>query len=182
MAIDRWIFFKPNGDFGGTLEAGHPFQPDHTKGCTTVPYPETGVHRWDEPTQQWIEKKFVWFYDPVTLMGTTLDGLDITEPTPENATEIMPDPETRVPQYFSKFLKRWTTEAVFDPMAYIRKVRDALLDDTDWTQMPDNPLAPEVKAAWATYRQQLRDFPGSLTLQEGDTIESISWPLRPDEV
>ena len=34
--------------------------------------------------------------------------------------------------------------------------RDRLLVDSDWTQLPD---APVDKAAWAIYRQALRDLP-----------------------
>jgi hypothetical protein len=32
------------------------------------------------------------------------------------------------------------------------------LQQSDWTQLPDVPLTDEQKAAWATYRQALRDF------------------------
>lgn len=34
-----------------------------------------------------------------------------------------------------------------------------MLYESDWTQIPNNPLAPEKSAEWATWRQQLRDFP-----------------------
>lgn len=40
----------------------------------------------------------------------------------------------------------------------IRKWRDAELVKSDWTQIAD---APVDKAAWATYRQVLRDLPAS---------------------
>ncbi|NDG64706.1 MAG: hypothetical protein EBY29_14785 [Planctomycetes bacterium] len=32
------------------------------------------------------------------------------------------------------------------------------LFNSDWTQIPNNPLTPEYSAEWATYRQSLRDF------------------------
>jgi hypothetical protein len=38
----------------------------------------------------------------------------------------------------------------------IKLWRNAELVRTDWTQLPD---APVDKAAWATYRQALRDLP-----------------------
>jgi hypothetical protein len=38
----------------------------------------------------------------------------------------------------------------------LRLWRDAQLKATDWTQIED---APTDKAAWATYRQALRDLP-----------------------
>lgn len=46
-----------------------------------------------------------------------------------------------------------------DPMPEIRERRNYLLAACDWTQLPDAALTPEQKAAWAVYRQQLRDFP-----------------------
>ena len=38
----------------------------------------------------------------------------------------------------------------------MRRHRDRLLAESDWTQLPD---APVDQAAWASYRQALRDFP-----------------------
>lgn len=40
--------------------------------------------------------------------------------------------------------------------AQVRSQRDQLLASSDWTQLTDSPVD---KAAWATYRQQLRDLP-----------------------
>lgn len=48
---------------------------------------------------------------------------------------------------------------VHDLMPQIRATRYHRLCSSDWTQMPDVPLTPEQKQAWAEYRQQLRDFP-----------------------
>ena len=45
--------------------------------------------------------------------------------------------------------EHWTTQ--------MRRQRDALLAASDWTQTLDAPLTDEQRAAWATYRQQLRD-------------------------
>ena len=52
-----------------------------------------------------------------------------------------------------------------------RKRRNTLLTQSDWTQVAD---APVDKAAWATYRQALRD----ITLQDGFPHE-IEWPQKP---
>jgi len=52
-----------------------------------------------------------------------------------------------------------------------RAKRDALLSQSDWTQVAD---APVDQAAWATYRQALRDVPE----QEGFPSE-IAWPVQP---
>lgn len=53
----------------------------------------------------------------------------------------------------------------------IRSRRDALLAQSDWTQLPDVPLP--TKEAWAAYRQALRDIP-----QQTDP-HNISWPTPP---
>ena len=54
----------------------------------------------------------------------------------------------------------------------VRKQRDQLLTDSDWTQMPD---APVDQAAWATYRQALRDIP-----QQAGFPTDITWPTKPE--
>ena len=43
----------------------------------------------------------------------------------------------------------------------MRAMRNRLLADSDWTQTADNPTGKAE--AWATYRQQLRDFPATWT-------------------
>ena len=39
--------------------------------------------------------------------------------------------------------------------------RDAMLAASDWTQTLDAPLTDEQRAAWAVYRQALRDAPAN---------------------
>ena len=51
--------------------------------------------------------------------------------------------------------------------------RNALLSQSDWTQLPDNNLSDEEKESWKVYRQQLRD----ITEQSGFP-HNISWPSR----
>jgi hypothetical protein len=55
--------------------------------------------------------------------------------------------------------------------------RGRLLNQTDWTQANDSPLSTGEKAAWATYRQALRD----LTDQAGYP-NSVVWPVPPSPV
>ena len=59
--------------------------------------------------------------------------------------------------------------------ASIRADRNRLLADCDWTQLSDCPLSDADKAAWSTYRQELRDIPG----QSGFPWD-ISWPNTPN--
>jgi flavin-binding protein dodecin len=53
----------------------------------------------------------------------------------------------------------------------VRRGRDSLLAASDWTQVAD---APVDAAAWATYRQALRDIP-----QQDGFPENITWPETP---
>lgn len=53
----------------------------------------------------------------------------------------------------------------------VRAERNKLLAESDWTQVAD---APVDKAAWATYRQALRD----ISAQEGFPWE-VQWPQMP---
>jgi hypothetical protein len=58
----------------------------------------------------------------------------------------------------------------------VRQQRGEKLKDSDWTQVADALLdAPVDKAAWATYRQALRDVTG----QEGFPW-TITWPTQPE--
>lgn len=52
-----------------------------------------------------------------------------------------------------------------------RHNRDRLLAASDWTQVAD---APVDAAAWATYRQALRDIP-----QQEGFPDNITWPEVP---
>ena len=52
-----------------------------------------------------------------------------------------------------------------------RKSRKTLLNQSDWTQVPD---APVDSAAWAMYRQQLRDLPANTT-----DPRNVVWPEPP---
>lgn len=45
-----------------------------------------------------------------------------------------------------------------DYESMMRKIRDSMLKESDWTQVAD---APVDRQAWATYRQALRDFPAT---------------------
>ena len=53
----------------------------------------------------------------------------------------------------------------------MRSSVDALLAQSDWTQLPDVHLA--TKETWAIYRQALRDVP-----EQSDPF-NIVWPVAP---
>ena len=54
----------------------------------------------------------------------------------------------------------------------IRGQRDFLLEQSDWSQLPDVPL--QTKELWSDYRQQLRDIP----TQSGFPYD-VQWPAKP---
>lgn len=56
----------------------------------------------------------------------------------------------------------------------VRAERNQLLASCDWTQVADSPVD---QAAWAIYRQALRDITG----QDGFPA-SVVWPISPNEV
>jgi hypothetical protein len=86
-------------------------------------------------------------------------------------TGLAPHP----PNHFCRF--HWPSQQWQDPRNVedewrkVRQQRNQLLVGSDWTQLPDVPLA--TKEAWATYRQALRD----ITTQT-DPFE-LNWPVTP---
>ncbi|PIW54632.1 MAG: hypothetical protein COW16_10335 [Sphingomonadales bacterium CG12_big_fil_rev_8_21_14_0_65_65_10] len=59
-----------------------------------------------------------------------------------------------------------------DPEAMLaarRGERDRRLAASDWTQLPDAPLTEAERAAWASYRQALRDL----------DLTGTGWPEAP---
>jgi hypothetical protein len=55
----------------------------------------------------------------------------------------------------------------------MRAIRDQLLVASDWTVLPDSPLN---FAAWAEYRQQLRDFPATW-----EPAPTVTFPTPPTD-
>jgi hypothetical protein len=70
-------------------------------------------------------------------------------------------------------LKQWvkSTDIASSEVEVKRKL---LLEQSDWTQIPNNPLTAEQQQAWAVYRQELRD----VTSQSGYPFNVI-WPTPP---
>ena len=58
--------------------------------------------------------------------------------------------------------------------ASVRETRNQLLRRSDFTQLPDSPLTTEQRAAWATYRQELRDLTENLS-----SPYDVVWPTAP---
>lgn len=56
----------------------------------------------------------------------------------------------------------------------VRRRRNGLLLESDWTHTTDAPLSETEKTAWFNYRQTLRDIP-----QDFATPEDVVWPEKP---
>ena len=64
-----------------------------------------------------------------------------------------------------------------DEWTQIRRERDRLLTESDWTQGSDSPLGGSKKTEWTTYRTSLRDLPDD---QSSETAYAdITWPDKP---
>ena len=66
----------------------------------------------------------------------------------------------------------------------LRQIRDSKLRNTDQYVLPDFPLeSDEIKQAWLTYRQALRDLPANSpnVSLDSDTNEltGVEWPVPP---
>ena len=67
-------------------------------------------------------------------------------------------------------------------MKHFKRVRNAKLAQSDWTQVPDSPLSDSKKAEWKTYRQTLRDLPTKVTpkfLPNSPRIDESDFPTKP---
>ena len=56
----------------------------------------------------------------------------------------------------------------------LRPERNRLLSESDWTQLNDSPIAEDKVAAWAAYRQDLRDLTESI-----DNKGEVEFPVAP---
>lgn len=85
------------------------------------------------------------------------------------AIMTMPDKPSEFHQWdYARSAWVFVTEAAW---AVVRAKRNVLLQQTDWTQLPDVPFL--TKQDWAEYRQALRD----ITNQQNPL--NILWPLQP---
>ena len=57
----------------------------------------------------------------------------------------------------------------------IRASRNQRLAGSDWTQGADSPLTDAKKTEWASYRQELRDYPSTAS----KVSELSAWPVEP---
>ena len=59
----------------------------------------------------------------------------------------------------------------------LRSIRNKLLAECDWTDLPNAPLTETKKTEWQTYRVNLRDITNGLTTVE--QVEAVEFPTKP---
>jgi len=70
------------------------------------------------------------------------------------------------------------TAVEFDmAMEDLRAKRNKDLQDSDWTQLPDNTLTSEQKNAWMQFRTELRNITNGITTVE--QVNNIDYPDKP---
>ena len=109
-------------------------------------------------------------------------SLDDTELLKEKYYDLTSNTIMDLPERPAGIYYEWQNLSwVFNQQKFLEVLtseRNSLLAGSDWTQMPDSPLTTEQQAAWATYRQELRDITDNLTGSE-TTIEDAPWPTAP---
>ena len=63
-----------------------------------------------------------------------------------------------------------------DLIGALRHMRNVLLRESYLTQFTDSPLSDSKKTEWKTYRQNLRDLPATVDINDWP---NITWPTKP---
>ena len=84
-------------------------------------------------------------------------------------------PEVRIGDVYDETTGTFLRDGVSLAGLITRTMRDNLLKACDYRMMPDYPCSQESRAAWAAYRQALRDVP-----QQDGFPETVEWPQAPD--
>lgn len=98
--------------------------------------------------------------------GATVEGSE--------SVTIAPAPSKHCRRLVSMLAASQPPDPTIDRLGYVRAIRDAAIACSDWTQMPDSPLTDEKRAAWAAYRQAMRDLPDNYVAPG-----PIPWPQEP---
>ena len=102
------------------------------------------------------------------IEGKTVESLE-TSYVQNGEVKTMPaKPSIHHKWDYAKSTWFFDTKAAWDE---VRRTRNELLQQSDWTQLPDVPSV--TKQEWATYRQLLRDV-----TSQNDPLR-IEWPTPP---
>lgn len=106
------------------------------------------------------------------MLVSTRNGVSVVEtlePLPHNVLVTLDSRASLFDHDTTIIFQQTPVEEVASDM---RARRSQLLQESDWTQLPDVPLA--TKEVWAAYRQALRD----ITAQPGFPL-TVAWPTPP---
>lgn len=109
-------------------------------------------------------------FDPETLTVTykTPNGED------EEGNQLWTESEKVFTEAEVEAAKEWKAPLNLNAvLSDLRKKRNELLAESDFSQLSD---APVDSAAWAVYRQQLRDLPSTVDPVTGQ----YTWPAKPN--
>lgn len=92
--------------------------------------------------------------EEVTTSKYTFNSYRVTTPYRDTLEEELASKDG-----YNLWLNFVVTQATEQKAKEVRALRDELLNETDWTQMPDTALSEEKQEQYRIYRQALRDIP-----------------------
>ena len=124
--------------------------------------------------------RYAKFSDEGFFRGVTTSLSPVTNSNFTLVQTDIPDAELRSSRLVDGAIVTGLSEEVIDNsltdeavIILAREQRDLLLQQSDWTQVPD---APVNAASWATYPQALRDVPS-----QSGFPDNITWPTKPTD-
>ena len=102
---------------------------------------------------------------------------DISSAGSYDGIEIMEDDTNGVTKPSQSDLEsKFEVVKLRENLIKLRRKRDKLLAESDWSQGGDVPDA--LKTKWQSYRQSLRDLPANQTPSDM-FLSNITWPTKP---
>lgn len=138
-------------------------------------------------TCRWVRSndgiKFLLYNEPTKMDGDIIieSGIDGEEPlmtfnTNDYQYQYIKEHGSMWSIHFTNTVLTEPTQAEIDAKlaADVRKIRDSLIAETDWTQLLDAPIDDASREEVRTYRQALRDIP-----QQDGFPHNIIYPEKP---
>ena len=108
---------------------------------------------------------------PSLIIGTLPDNAEVPTDAMEEITE---EEHAELMQSYNDWRDAFEANQLELYAEQMRKERNKLLSDSDWTQVSDAPVDHQ---AWADYRQALRDVP-----QQDGFPSEVEWPTPPQAI
>ena len=105
----------------------------------------------------------------------TLEGTEVVELTDEQAEQVEASSEPLFlieEELLTSKAKLWR-EQPETVKELLRPERNRLLAESDWTQLNDTTIPEDKLAAWAAYRQDLRDLTNSIN-ENGEVVFPVT--------